>query len=322
MSRLPDFIIIGAAKCGTTTLYKKLATHPNVFMSTPKEPEFFARDDIYQKGLDWYTNLFALASNAQLCGEASTLYSLTTLFPDTVTRMYDAVPQVKLIYVLREPVQRSYSYYTQLVKNHQKSTRNFKVNRTFEECLFPEQYPDRCDRELFFAPFDKHLPDDPRTLIDGSRYMTHINNYLSLFDRKQLLIVNFKDLVETPDDVMASVCNFLNLEVNELPNNVVIRENISSEHFGRVDKEIARQGLVTKVKASALGRKLIKIMPKKMKTQLLDYYTLLFNKTNDNSKPAKISAAAKNYLHNTFEDEVLELEKFWHRDLSSWKQKP
>lgn len=159
-------------------------------------------------------------------------------------------------------------------------------------------------------------------MIDGSRYMTHINNYLSLFDRKQLLIVNFKDLVETPDDVMASVCNFLNLEVNELPNNEEIRENISSEHFERVDKEITRQGLVAKVKASALGRKLIKIMPKKIKTQLLDYYTLVFNKTNNDSKPAKISATAKSYLHNMFKDEVLELEKFWQRDLSSWKQKP
>lgn len=322
MNRLPDFIIIGAAKCGTTTLYKKLTTHPKVFMSIPKEPEFFARDDNYQKGLDWYANLFASATKDQLCGEASTLYSLTTLFPHTVSRMHDAVPQVKLIYVLREPMQRSYSYYTQLIKNYQNSTRNFNVNRTFDECLFPDKYPNRCNREQFFAPFDKHLPDDPGTLIDGSRYMTHINNYLSVFDRKQLLIVDFQDLVEKPDDVMTSVCNFLNLDISDLPSEKEIRANISREHFESIDREIVRQSFVAKVKAFALGRKLIKMVPQKIKTQLLDCYTSLFNRTNSESRPPKMSGQAKSYLYNVFKDEVLELEKFWQRDLSSWKKNP
>ncbi|MEQ1484731.1 sulfotransferase domain-containing protein [Methyloglobulus sp.] len=321
MARLPDFIIIGAAKCGTTTLYKKLANHPRVFMSTPKEPEFFARDDIYEKGLDWYANLFASATDSQLCGEASTLYTLTTLFPHTVSRMHNTVPQAKLIYVLREPVNRAYSFYTQLVKNYQNCTRNFNVNRTFDECLFPDLYPNRCSRVQFFAPFDKHLPDDPRTLLDGSRYMTQINNYLCAFDRSQLLLLDFKELVENPDKVMVDVCEFLNLDISEMRTTEEVRENISSEHFQYADAEITRQGLVSKVKSNPIGRKLIQMTPMAIKKRLLDCYTLLFKKTNDLSRPAKMSPRAEGYLHEIFKDEIIGLEDFWKRDLSSWQQK-
>ncbi|MEQ1558144.1 MAG: sulfotransferase [Methyloglobulus sp.] len=321
MSRLPDFIIVGGAKCGTTTLYKMLTKHPKVFMCTPKEPEFFARDDIYQKGLTWYSNLFAPAKEQQLCGEASTLYSLTTLFPHTVSRMHQAIPDAKLIYIVREPVYRAYSYYTQLVKNYQNSTRNFHVNRTFDEFLFPDNHPNRCDRDKFFAPYDIHLPDDPRTVLDGSRYMTHIKNYLNAYDSKQLLLIDFQDLVEKPDAALKSICDFLNLDINDMTNEKEVRENISSEHFDRIDKEIARQNFVANVKSFSLGKKLIEMMPKIIKNRLLDFYTTLFKKHSDQPRPAKMSNEAESYLYNSFKDEVVELEKYWKRDLSSWKQR-
>ncbi len=319
MTRLPDFIIIGAAKCGTTSLYKKLGQHPKVFMSTPKEPEYFARDDIFQKGQDWYAGLFDQAAEHQLCGEASTLYSQTTLFPDTVARMHNTVPQVKLIYVLREPVERTYSYYTQIVKNYQNSTRNFVVNRTFEECLFPADFPNRHGREEFFAPYDIHLPDDPKTYIEGSRYMIHINNYLSAFDRNQLLLIDFKDLIESPDAVVAEICAFLGLDPNEMANKENVRENISSEHFENIDKEIVKQGIVNKVKNHPLGNKLHALTPPFIRKALLNLYSKLFRKRDDKSRPPKMTNDTRAYLSGLFKDEVIALEKFWRRDLSLWK---
>ena len=321
MNRLPDFIIIGAAKCGTTTLYKMLTAHPKVFMCTPKEPEFFARDDIYQNGLDWYSGLFASAAEDQLCGEASTLYSLTTIFPETVARMHKAVPQAKLIYVLREPVQRSYSYYIQLIKNYRISTKNFAVNRTFEECLFPGQFPDRCSKDLFFAPFDKHLPDDPRSLIDGSRYMTNIKYYLNYFEQKQLLLVDFQDLTEKPDRVMATICEFLGLDIKEMPLEEEVVENSASTHFKRIDRETIKQGLVAKAKNYPFGRSVIKLIPKKFKKRFLDWYTSAFKLEYKDTRPPKMSRDAEIFLHDTLKDEITELEQFWQRDLSSWKQK-
>lgn len=320
MKRLPDFIIIGAAKCGTTTLYKKLTMHPDVFMSTPKEPEFFARDDIYLKGLDWYSDLFSSATGNQICGEASTLYSLATLFPDIIPRMHSAVPQTKLIYVLRNPVERCFSYYVQLVKNYRKNTRDFKLHRTFDECLFPERYPKRCDRKQFFAGFDNHLPDTPELLIDGSRYMTHIKNYLSAFDRKQLLLIDFQELIDDSDTVMATICNFLALDSQKLPPNMDVKENISSVHYARADKESTRQRLLALGKKLPYGQKLIQMVPKTMKKQFLDWYTTTFKIKAKDSRPPKMSQEAETFLRHTFQDEILELEKFWQRDLTTWKQ--
>jgi Sulfotransferase domain len=320
MKRLPDFIIIGAAKCGTTSLYKKLSLHPKVFMSTPKEPEFFARDDIFQKGLDWYAGLFDQANENQLCGEASTLYSQTTLFPETVARMHSAVPNVKLIYVLREPVDRTYSYYTQLVKNYQNSTRNFTVNRTFEECLFPENYPNRAGRERFFAAYDTHMPDDPKTLIEGSRYMVHIANYLAAFDKSQLLLVDFNDFIQKPDEVVTDICTFIGLNPNEMVDKENVRANISSEHFIHIDKEIVRQGIVGKVKNNPIGKKMYDLTPPFIRKAVLNLYTSLVRKKDDKSRPPKMDNETQSYLYALFKDEVEALEKFWQRDLSLWKQ--
>ena len=90
---LPDFIIIGAAKAGTTSLYAMLDRHPDIFMPRQKEPEFFARDDLYAQGLDSYAENFAGAKPGQVVGEASTLYSLSPLFGQTAARIKEHLPE-------------------------------------------------------------------------------------------------------------------------------------------------------------------------------------------------------------------------------------
>jgi hypothetical protein len=70
MMRLPDFLILGIMKSGTTWLYRWLEQHPNIFLSAIKEPNFFSRDEVWSKGLQWYSELFAAAEDGQLAGEA------------------------------------------------------------------------------------------------------------------------------------------------------------------------------------------------------------------------------------------------------------
>lgn len=108
---LPDFLIIGAMKCGTSTLQAQLAAQDGIFMSTPKEPNFFSDDRIYAQGIDWYEALFADAAPGALKGEASTHYTKLPTHPDTVARLTKAVPQAKLIYVIRNPLERLVSHY-------------------------------------------------------------------------------------------------------------------------------------------------------------------------------------------------------------------
>src|SRR3974390_1289373 len=95
----PDFIVIGAMKSATTTLHEQLARQPGLYMSRPKEPNFFSDDRNYARGLESYHPCFEGCGEEQLVGESSTHYTKLPTHPHTVSRMVRALPHVKLIYV-------------------------------------------------------------------------------------------------------------------------------------------------------------------------------------------------------------------------------
>lgn len=314
-----DFVIIGAAKAGTTSLYKKLSMHPDIFMSTPKEPEFFARDDVYAQGNEWYVSLFASARAGQTCGEASTLYSLIQCFPETARRMHSFAPDAKIIFVLRNPVDRAYSYYIQIIKNYQNSTRDFSVNRTFEECLFPDQYPNRQERAKFFAPFDAHHRDIPETFTGGGKYMTTIRDYLKYYSSRNLLLVRFEELVEDIDKVAGDVCDFLHLDKSKLIGSNSARENISSEYFSRADRELTKQTLISKLKAVPAVEPLSKLIPRTARRNIMDWYSNALKRKSGVIRPTKMHADTITYLKSLYLPELNELEAFWGKNLEAWK---
>jgi len=114
--RLPTFVIIGAAKCGTTSLAQQLSQHPEVFMAADKEPNFFIEQLTWSKGLDWYRSLFADAGQAKAVGEASTMYSDFPESAGAAARMAGVIPDAKLVYVVREPIARMKSLYSWYVQ--------------------------------------------------------------------------------------------------------------------------------------------------------------------------------------------------------------
>lgn len=111
MATKPDFIIIGAMKCATSSLHTQLAQQPGIFMTTPKEPNFFSDDGQFALGLSWYKNLFSDAQSGDICGESSTHYSKLPDYPQCIQRMSFYLPTVKLIYVMRHPIDRLVSHY-------------------------------------------------------------------------------------------------------------------------------------------------------------------------------------------------------------------
>src|SRR6185369_6874288 len=108
--RLADFIIGGAPRSGTTWLYDLLARNPDVYMARPArpEPKFFLVDELYEKGLGHYAHWFEGARPGQLAGEKSTNYLESPL---AASRIRAALPGVRLIFILRDPVERAYSNY-------------------------------------------------------------------------------------------------------------------------------------------------------------------------------------------------------------------
>jgi len=265
-ARYPDFVVIGAAKSGTTTLYAYLASHPELFLSTPKEPEFFARDDVHARGLAWYASLFADARPDQRCGEASTLYTLSPHFPKAAERMHAVIPRARLLYVVRDPVERAYSYYVQLVKNYQNATKDYRVNRTFEECVFPEAHPDRAGRELFFAPFDAHLPDVPGLFVDGSRYRQQLDAYRRFFPEEQIEVVRFSDLTRDPAAVLRDVCTFLGVDPGfDFLEGGEVEVNVAARHF----EDVGRTALARRLKRSPLVRAAMPLVPRAVRGKVL-----------------------------------------------------
>jgi len=176
--RLPDFLIIGAAKSGTTSLHRYLERHPQLFMSTPKEPEFFSIDSVFARGEAWYRDLFRDARDDQVCGEASTSYTRWPQVPDANGRIAHMLPGVKLVYLMRHPVDRSYSQYAHDMRR--------QVAMTFEQAL-----------------------EQNSMYVDSSLYMKQIRRYLEHYDREAMLFLFSSDLRKNPDGLLRQVQDFL-----------------------------------------------------------------------------------------------------------------
>ena len=192
--RLPDFVIIGAAKAGTTTLHAHLARHPRIAMAhsddpgvRDKEPAFFDPAVNWGRGVDWYRSLWSRAGPDQLCGEATTNYTRHPQVEGVAARMAALVPRARLIYLMRHPVERAYSHY---------------VHRWTRE-LHPG--------EPFTESFESFVRHDPMCL-DGSDYRLQIEQFLAHYPREQLLLLRLDDLERDPRALVDRALAFLGLE--------------------------------------------------------------------------------------------------------------
>jgi hypothetical protein len=172
--------VIGAMKAGTTSLYHYLRPHPEVFMPKVKELDFFAEEMNWSRGLDWYRRQFAPApGDAVALGEASTVYSKFPRYTGVPARMAGAVPDVRLIYVVRDPIERIRSHYEHRVASGAET-----------------------------APIESAVFENP-IYLDYSRYALQIDQYLDYFPRDQLLVVTSEALRHERESTMREVYEFL-----------------------------------------------------------------------------------------------------------------
>ena len=190
--RLPDFIIIGAAKSGTTSLVKYLDQHADISFSHPKEPGFFYWPGIHSKGLKHYARFFEGCSDRAKIGEASTAY----LYGEETPRwIKEAIPDAKLIAILRNPVERAFSHYMHRYGLGQE-TRSFKQAIIEGTSLIHINLKDKTHYSY----------------VDRGMYARQIQTYLHHFDASQLLILLFDDLVYDSQRVVESCFDFLGVD--------------------------------------------------------------------------------------------------------------
>jgi hypothetical protein len=176
----PDFIVIGAMKSATTTLHEQLARQPGFVMSRPKEPNFFSDDPMYARGWQWYSSLFATDGEADLCGESSTHYTKLPNYPRTVARMARDLPRVKLIYLMRHPIDRLMSHYV-----HELTTGRIKID--------------------VHDAIERH-----HELIEYSRYAMQLGPFVDAFGFENILPVFFARLVRHSQSELDRIGRFLN----------------------------------------------------------------------------------------------------------------
>ena len=179
----PDLVVIGAAKCATTSLHAYLDAHPDVSMSVVKEPQFF-QDPHREDWGDQYRGLFDPA--ARVSGESSTLYSRAPAVPGVAANLAATIPDVRLIYLVRDPVDRALAAYAE------------ERTHGFESRPMEEAFADLDD------PYEPHLA--------ASRYAEQLQHYLRHFDPAQLLVVDMHDLAQAPEATMTRIFGFLEVD--------------------------------------------------------------------------------------------------------------
>lgn len=192
---LPNFIILGVPKSGTTSLCNNLRKHPDIFVAYwnndqkmgVKEIDFFNR--YYHRGRQWYENHFQASAGETAIGDGSCYLSLTSLWPEVPRRLVDNLPEAKLIYMVRHPIDRIESMWCEHVRD---GDRMPEFNIAVREW---------------------------RPLLDSSLYWQQINQFRRYFSGEQILVVFFEDFRADPKAVLKQCFEFLEVDPTfDLPN--------------------------------------------------------------------------------------------------------
>ena len=211
---LPDFLIIGAQKSGTTTLYYNLIKHPYIKPPFTKEIKFFTRK--FKFAINWYRGFFPSKAykfiikkfnkKGFITGESTPHY---IIYPHTPKRIYSILPNVKLIILVRNPVYRTFSHYHHTLRN---GSRGGIENLSFEMAISKEE-------KRLSGEFEKMIEDENYysynywvfSYLKRSIYIDQINSWLKYFTKKQILIIKTEDLHDKPKETLKEVFSFLNI---------------------------------------------------------------------------------------------------------------
>ena len=230
----PNFLVIGAMKCATTSLCDLFATHPQMFVCTPKEPEFFCDDAVFARGWGWYESLFAGAQEKIAVGEGSTSYTKQMRFPHAAERIAKYLPEAKLIYIARHPLMRIESHWLL-----------------------------RIAAGLDVSPFAEALKKSPH-IVDTSLYWKQISRYRDFYPDENLLLLFFEDFVSNPHDIIKRAYRFLGVNPELATADPAQPKHVTADV--RVDGAVIR--LIQKLPGARALRNLAPELRRKVKTKL------------------------------------------------------
>lgn len=294
---MPNFLILGAAKTGTTSLYRYLKQHPDIYMSPSKEPRFFVfegetldyqgpgdREETAQTDLSSYAALFNGVDGEKAIGEASTMYLWS---PKAPQRIHHHIPDAKLIAILRDPVDRAYSNFLHMVQARREPLSDFaEAIEREEERIRSHWWPFWYYKQQGF-------------------YYEQLKRYLSLFAQAQMAIYLYEDLQNSPLEMMGDIFSFLEVDDRFTPD---ISERVRKAR--PIPKNKILHSLLTQ--PNPLKSALKSVFPSKLRQQVAS------SVKEKNLVKLKPSEEVRQQLIEEYREDILNLQDLIGRDLSKW----
>ena len=205
---LPNLVIIGAMKSATTSLNHYLAAHPDIHMAARKELDFFLEEENWGKGLDWYRSWFT--TDKKIIGEASPNYTIFPFRRGVPERMHAVIPQARLIYLVRDPIQRMISHY-----HHSLFTRREK------------------------RPIDEALTDTSDWYFHRSLYHLQLEQYFPYYEPSRILVLSSEELLADRPGTLRRVFRFVGAD-----DSVECEAFGEERHVAREKRQLTRAGAV------------------------------------------------------------------------------
>ena len=298
--KTPNFYIVGAPKCGTTSLYEWLRQHPDVFMPEKKEPKWFChdlREASKENGSEhlfsvWneegYRNLFADTQDEKAVGETSTYY----LYSQTAPKANKAFsPEAKIIIMLRDPVEQIISLY------------NFSVQKGHETAGSLQDALEREDRRKENPPAGKM----PKSYLysEKAQFSKYIKHWQKYFDDSQIKIILLDDLKDNPGEIYQDTLAFLGVEKTDFTPEFSQENTGGSPRFQWLNQAIKHP--------SSPIRKVAELTPKSVAKRIRDTLNAVLLTKNKQG----VSESTRKKLKQAFQPEVGKLDKLLDRDLQA-----
>lgn len=297
---MPNFLIIGANKAGTSSLYAYLNQHPEIYMSPVKEPMFFNFNDKkinttrrYQKkilkdavnNIEDYQALFQGVSSEKAIGEASTSYLHCSEAAEEIKKY---IPDVKIIAILRDPVERAYSNYLMYFRWGVETIPDFALAVREEENRIRNNYP----MGWYYTKL--------------GFYYESLKHYLEVFAPNQFKIYLYEDWNNNSNEVLRDIFQFLGVDETFVPNISVRHNSAAIPKNKHIDSFIKKPNILKNLVKSLIPAQLRRSLRDKIEKQNL-------------GKPS-LSPHVRQELINIYREDILKLQDLIHRDLSKWLQ--
>ena len=284
-----DFFIVGAPKAGTTSLYHYLNEHPEISMSSQKEPDYFSDADIQNEGMYYgknridtikkYHSLFDDNSESKLKGEASVSYLFYKNVPQNI-KTYN--PEAKIIIMLRDPIDRAFSHYLM-------DYRLGLVSDSFEDII--DQKSVHKNAKLFYQQY-----------IELSEYTNQVKRYLNVFDGKEILFIEYEDLKKDALGIVKKTYLFLGV-------NQVYRPDVNKKHNTYT---MPKNSIIRFIYSFVILRNILSFFFQK---NLVNRLKIVLFK---NDKKPKLLDKTRDRLKQFFTNDVNKLAKMLNKDFSRW----